>query len=148
LRWQNGAAAFFVVVAAFLILHVVIPSLKQLWHLPGKPKSELPPPPEESGAPRAVALLIGLLLLGGAINGRSWQDSTGCSAIRIRASTVGNPEPFTARARPNPSRNKSASRTSLRWRRRKSAGRRKKARYLAAAVRAGGDDQSHLSEAH
>jgi hypothetical protein len=71
LRWQNGAAAFFVVVAAFLFLQVVIPALKRLWQLPEKPKTDLPPSPEESGAPRAVALLIGLLLFGSAINGHS-----------------------------------------------------------------------------
>jgi hypothetical protein len=71
LRWQNGAAAFFIVLAAFLFLQVVIPLLKRLWQLPERPKSELPPSPEESGAPRAVALLIGLLLLGSAINGHS-----------------------------------------------------------------------------
>jgi hypothetical protein len=69
LRWQNGAAAFFVVVAAFLFLHVVIPALKRLWQLPEKPEPDLPPPPPESGAPRAVAALIGLLLLGGAMAG-------------------------------------------------------------------------------
>ena len=67
LRWQNGAAAFFVVIAAFLFMQVLIPALKQLWQLPEKPKSELPPP--ESGAPRAVVMLIGLMWLGGAMTG-------------------------------------------------------------------------------
>jgi hypothetical protein len=82
LRWQNGAAAFFVVVAAFLFLHVVIPALKRLWQLPGKPESELPPPPpEESCAPRAVALLIGLLLLGGTMSGH-------CAGVPALAETV------------------------------------------------------------
>jgi hypothetical protein len=70
LRWQNGAAAFFAVVAVFLFLHAVIPALKRLWQLPKKPQPDLPPPPER-GAPRAVAaMLIGLLSLGGVLTGR------------------------------------------------------------------------------
>jgi hypothetical protein len=70
LRWQNGASAFFVVVAAFLFLQAVIPALKRLCQLPEKPKSELPPPPPSGiGAPRAVAMLFGLLWLGGAMAG-------------------------------------------------------------------------------
>ncbi len=86
LRWQNGAAAFFIVVGAFLFLHVVIPALKRLWQLPEKPKSELPPPPPESGAPRAVASLIGLLLLGGAMSGRS-------ADFQSAVSRISNPQP-------------------------------------------------------
>jgi hypothetical protein len=71
LRWPNGAAAFFIVVAAFLICRVVIPALKRLWQLPAQPKSDFPPPPESSATPTIVAMLIGLLWLGSAVNGQS-----------------------------------------------------------------------------
>jgi hypothetical protein len=91
LRWQNGAAAFLVVVAVFLLCRVVIPALKRLCQLPEKPKSELPPPPEESGAPRAVALLIGLLLLGSAINGHSAGSQPTSYPRYADSSMPGNP---------------------------------------------------------
>ena len=65
---QNGAPAFLAVVGAFLLFHVVVPSLKQLWRLPAKAKLDLPPP-------TAVALLIGLGLFGGAMTGRSADSS-------------------------------------------------------------------------
>jgi hypothetical protein len=47
--------AFFAVIGAFLLLHVVIPSLKQLWNLPAKPKLDLPPP--NLPPPTVVAML-------------------------------------------------------------------------------------------
>lgn len=68
LRLPNGAPAFLAVVGAFLLLYVVVPSLKQLWRLPAKSKSDLPPP-------TVVALLAGLCLFGGAMNGRSADSS-------------------------------------------------------------------------
>ena len=67
LRLSNGAPAFLAVLAAFLLLHVVIPSLKQLWHLPAKPKTDLPPA-QTDAPPVVAALFIGLLLLGGAVS--------------------------------------------------------------------------------
>jgi len=70
LRLPNGAPAFLAVVGAFLLLHVVVPSLKQLRGLPAKPNSDLPPP-EGAATPAATALLVGLCLFGGAMNGRS-----------------------------------------------------------------------------
>jgi hypothetical protein len=66
LRWPNGAMAFIVVVAAFLLLHVVIPMLKQLWQLSGRSKFTA-----EDATPVTVAALIGLLLLGNAATGHS-----------------------------------------------------------------------------
>jgi hypothetical protein len=70
LRLPNGAPAFVAVVAAFLFFNIVIPSLKHLWQLPAKPKTDLPP--AQTDAPPIVAtLLIGLLLLGGAMNSRA-----------------------------------------------------------------------------
>ena len=70
LRLPNGAPAFVAVVGAFLFLRVVIPSLKQLWCLPEKAKADLPPS-EDVAPPVVTTLLVGLCLLGGAMNGRS-----------------------------------------------------------------------------
>ena len=42
LRWPNGAPAFLAVIAAFLLLRVLIPSLKQLWDVPPKPDVRRP----------------------------------------------------------------------------------------------------------
>jgi hypothetical protein len=70
LRLPNGAPAFVGVIGAFLLLQIVLPALKQLWQLPAKPKADLPPPPEREAAPVVTALLVGLCLLGGALNGR------------------------------------------------------------------------------
>ena len=74
LRLPNGAPAFLAVLGAFLLLHVVVPSLKQLWRLPAKPDSDLPPT-EGDATPTVVTLLVGLCLLGGAMNGRSADSS-------------------------------------------------------------------------
>jgi hypothetical protein len=70
LRLPNGAPAFLAVLGAFLLLHVVVPSLKQLRRLPAKPDSDLPPT-EGDATPTIVTLLVGLCLLGGAMSGRS-----------------------------------------------------------------------------
>ena len=70
LRLPNGAPAFLIVIAAFLFLHAVIPALKQLWRVPAKSKSDLPPP-EADAPPVVAALLAGLLLIGGAMNGHA-----------------------------------------------------------------------------
>ena len=74
LRLPNGAGAFFGVVGAFLILQVVVPSLKQLWRVPAGTKSNLPPPAADA-PPAVTALLIGLCLLGGVATGRSAEAS-------------------------------------------------------------------------
>jgi hypothetical protein len=67
LRLPNGSPLFLTVIAVFLLLHVVFPSLRQLLRVPEKPRVDMPPPQTE--APPVVAtLLIGLLLLGGATN--------------------------------------------------------------------------------
>jgi len=75
LRLPNGAFALSVVFGAFLLLHVVLPSLKQLWRVPSAPKPNLPP---TAGGPAttAVTLLAGLCLLGGAMSGHSADAST------------------------------------------------------------------------
>ena len=74
LRLPNGAPVFLAVVGAFLFLHVVVPSLKQLWRLPEIADSDVPPT-EGHATPTVVSLLIGLCLLGGAMNGRSAESS-------------------------------------------------------------------------
>ncbi|MCX6923244.1 MAG: hypothetical protein NT154_08555, partial [Verrucomicrobia bacterium] len=62
LRCPNGATVFLVVFAAFLLLQVVIPALRQLSQLPPQPR-RTPPPASQSGtAPAASALLLGGLL--------------------------------------------------------------------------------------
>jgi hypothetical protein len=80
LCWLNGAATFLAVIAAFILLHLVTPALKQLWQLPGKPKSDLAPLPE-SGAPRAVAMLVGLLWLGSAMAGHCASDAAFAESV-------------------------------------------------------------------
>ena len=74
LRLPNGAHAFFVVVGAFLFLRIVVPSLKQLWRVPARPKSNLSPP-EGDATPAVTTLLVGLCLLGGVMTGRSAEIS-------------------------------------------------------------------------
>ena len=56
LRFPNGATWFFIVVGAFLFLHVVIPALRRLWWLPRKPATE------NGVAPAVAALLVGGLI--------------------------------------------------------------------------------------
>lgn len=66
LRLPNGAPAFVAVIAAFLLVYILIPSLKQLWRVPPKAKTDYLPP--SSAVPPAAALLLGLCLLGGGVN--------------------------------------------------------------------------------
>lgn len=69
LRLPNGAPSFVAVIAAFLVLHILIPALKQLWRVPPRPKDDFLPP--TTAVPPAAALLLGLCLLGGATNLRA-----------------------------------------------------------------------------
>jgi hypothetical protein len=66
LRVPNGATTFIWVIAAFILLNLIIPALRQLWTLPPKQEPEHIPP-KHGAAPAAAAILIGLLLLGGAL---------------------------------------------------------------------------------
>ncbi len=87
LRWPNGAAAFFAVIAVFLLLQVVIPALRQLWRVPEKTDSDLPP--SASGpATAAMSGLIGLLCVGGAMTGRGENLSVPPSNPPVLAETV------------------------------------------------------------
>ena len=70
LRLPNGVPAFLAVLAVFLVVRLVIPALKQLWNVTLKPKTDLPPL-QTSVPPVVTALFIGLLLLGGALNGQA-----------------------------------------------------------------------------
>src|SRR5439155_7057423 len=56
LRCPNGARAFLGIIVAFLLLHVVIPTLRRLWHVSRVPKAT---PPETGPAPAVAAFLIG-----------------------------------------------------------------------------------------
>jgi len=58
LRCPNGAEAFLVIIAAFLLVHVVIPALRQLWRLP----RQSAPAAEGGATPAAATLLVGGLL--------------------------------------------------------------------------------------
>jgi hypothetical protein len=62
LRSPNGAPGFLGVVAAFLLLHAVIPALRRVWRLPRKPKPTLPPTAESGAAPAVAAMLVGGLV--------------------------------------------------------------------------------------
>jgi len=68
LRIPNGAPLFFGVIALFMLWNVIFPSLKQVWNLPAKPDTDLPPtqPDLPPVPPTVTALLLGLLLLSGA----------------------------------------------------------------------------------
>ena len=68
LRLSNGAPVFLLVLAAFLLARVAFPSFRQLMRVPCKPNDELPPTPN---VPPVAALLAGLLLLGGVLDGRA-----------------------------------------------------------------------------
>jgi hypothetical protein len=61
LRCANGAVAFLLVLGAFLLLHVVIPALRRLWQLPGRPQPA-PAPKKGGAAPAVAAWLIGGLI--------------------------------------------------------------------------------------
>jgi len=70
LRLPNGMPVLLAVIAAFLLLRVLFPSTRQLWRVPEKPKVDSPP--VQADVPPVVAtLLIGLLLLGGAVSGQA-----------------------------------------------------------------------------
>jgi hypothetical protein len=58
LLWPNGAATFFVVLLAFLLIHVVLPNLRRLLRVPRKPIA----PPEGSPAAAVTALMLGGLV--------------------------------------------------------------------------------------
>jgi len=60
LRWPNGASWFFILLMAFLLLHVILPALRAALQVPPKPAT---PPTGETPAPAAAALLIGSLLV-------------------------------------------------------------------------------------
>ena len=62
LRWPNGAKGFLVVVVAFLLLHVLIPALRQLARLPRKPKPTSPSAPEGGAAMSVASLVLGGLM--------------------------------------------------------------------------------------
>jgi hypothetical protein len=76
----NGVQAFLAVIAVFVLLFAVIPSLKQLWRVPAKAADDFPPPPAEA-PPVVTSLLLGLLLLGGTMNGRSADFQSAVSRI-------------------------------------------------------------------
>jgi hypothetical protein len=69
LRLPNGTPAFLAVIAAFLLVHAVIPLLKQLWRVPAKLKNDFLPPP--TIVPPVVTALFILLSLGGALDVRA-----------------------------------------------------------------------------
>ena len=78
LRLPNSAPAFFAVVGAFLLLRVVIPSLKPLWRLPARPKFDLPPP-------TVVSLLVALCWLGGTVTVHSAGGGAASQVSNLRA---------------------------------------------------------------
>jgi hypothetical protein len=70
LRIPNGLPWFLLVLAAFLLLHVLMPALRQLWRVPEKPKTDAPASPADV-PPVVATLLLGLLMLAGTMNGHA-----------------------------------------------------------------------------
>ena len=76
----------------FLLLHVVVPSLKQLWRLPAKPRTDLPPA-EGHATPVIPTLLVGLCLLGGMTTGRGAESTrAGFQISNPRAAQPATPD--------------------------------------------------------
>ena len=70
LRMPNGLPWCLLVLAAFLLVHILLPALRQLWRVPEKPKTDSPTP--ESDVPPVVAtLLLGCFVLAGMMNGHA-----------------------------------------------------------------------------
>jgi len=66
LRTTNGVPAFFILLIAFVLLHLVFPTAKRLWQLPARPKETTPP---DTAAPAVVSLvLFGLLCFGSEVS--------------------------------------------------------------------------------
>lgn len=90
LRSSHGGVAFVVVIGAFLVVHLVIPTLWQLWQVPPKaataPEPVTPPEPSASGA-------APLILLAGAL----WLGSTGI-AVASTNTNVSTAPVFVPRA--------------------------------------------------
>ncbi len=59
LRSPNGVMAFFVLIIAFILLHLVLPAAKRLWQLPASPKEKAPP---DAAAPAVALLFVAALL--------------------------------------------------------------------------------------
>ncbi len=55
LRWPNGAPMFFILLIAFLLLHVVVPALRTAFRVPPRPT----PPADRTPAAVTAALLLG-----------------------------------------------------------------------------------------
>ncbi len=70
LRTPNGAATLIWIIAAFILLNLIIPGLRNIWRVLAKPEPE-PVTPKHGAAPAAVAMLIGLLWLGSTSVARS-----------------------------------------------------------------------------
>jgi hypothetical protein len=67
LRAPNGAPAFVLVVTVFLLVHILVPALRQLWKLPRHPARPATPDAASGGAaPAMVSVLFGGLLWLGA----------------------------------------------------------------------------------
>jgi hypothetical protein len=80
LRWPNGAPAFLLVLAAFLIVHVVAPALIRLARVPAQ--SRPLPPPISSGAaaaPVAIVLLLCSLWFGAGYSSAAVEAADGAA---------------------------------------------------------------------
>jgi hypothetical protein len=82
LRINNGAPFFFGAVLIFMLIHVLIPSLRSQWLLPRKPSNPTTP---EAGA--LVSLLLLSLLVGGTMNS-AWAATSDEPAKNVIQSVV------------------------------------------------------------
>src|SRR5262249_5164811 len=68
LRAPNAATVFLAIIWIFLLVHALLPALRQLWLLPRRPETTPPLKTQSGAAPAAAALLVGCLILLGSEN--------------------------------------------------------------------------------
>ncbi|HRT57752.1 MAG TPA: hypothetical protein P5038_14085 [Candidatus Paceibacterota bacterium] len=79
LRWSEGAVAFLVLLAAFLVLHIAIPALRRLGQRVPRTVPAPAPEPGGSAASAVAALLLGGLLAGGLLAGTASASEPGAT---------------------------------------------------------------------
>ncbi len=85
LRMPNGAQVFLGIIAAFLVVHGVVPALRRLWILPRPAASGAEAAGASGAAPAVTAWLIGGLVCLMCGNGNAAEKDSSRSASRVNA---------------------------------------------------------------